>query len=333
MKDKVLVTAELGAFLTGNTDRLVEKFGMLTRVLDGEGLCTDTGAHGHRAVEDKIEFSWIGAATDLTPNKHAALSQIGGRILTLDVLLSEADEEMLVNDIIEGFPEQEKDEIVSTIKKFYEVLFATHPKSTLDAKNIKIEKPIATMIAALARVGALLRSHVEKIGEDLDGHAAYQTASEQPFRYARNLQLLASASAILRGSQQVEPIDLAATILPLVFSSGPSGRHRIFRELALSPNGLSAEELIFASGVGRTSTFEAIKELQALGLLAKGHFTGQYHVTPDYKTAIENVLLQSNEADLPSPLIFRTPYQGSVREIRGEGVTHVKGPSFLESLS
>ena len=42
----------------------------MTRILDGHGYESDTGAHGHRGYNEKMMFTWIGAAVDIPYKVH-----------------------------------------------------------------------------------------------------------------------------------------------------------------------------------------------------------------------------------------------------------------------
>ncbi len=48
IRHKVLITPELAPILRGKEDELAKQFSILTRVLDGQGLQTDSGTHGQR---------------------------------------------------------------------------------------------------------------------------------------------------------------------------------------------------------------------------------------------------------------------------------------------
>ena len=65
IKDKILLTPELSALFTGKDDDVREQFGMITRLLDGEGLETNSGVHGKRGYYGKYMFTWLGAAVDI----------------------------------------------------------------------------------------------------------------------------------------------------------------------------------------------------------------------------------------------------------------------------
>ena len=65
IKDKILLTPELSALFTGKDDDVREQFGIITRLLDGEGLETNSGVHGKRGYYGKYMFTWLGAAVDI----------------------------------------------------------------------------------------------------------------------------------------------------------------------------------------------------------------------------------------------------------------------------
>ncbi|MDI6847733.1 MAG: hypothetical protein QMD23_06350 [Candidatus Bathyarchaeia archaeon] len=48
IKDKVLITPDLNTIFGAKAEELSEIFSLLTRVLDGQGLVTDSGVYGTR---------------------------------------------------------------------------------------------------------------------------------------------------------------------------------------------------------------------------------------------------------------------------------------------
>ena len=61
IKNKFLLTPELSPTFAKKDDDLIEILGILTRILDGHGYESDTGAHGHRGYNEPIMFVWAGA--------------------------------------------------------------------------------------------------------------------------------------------------------------------------------------------------------------------------------------------------------------------------------
>jgi len=73
IKDKLVLAPELAPIFTAKEDELKKTLGMLTRLLDGNGFESDSGAQGHRRYGDTM-FVWTGAAVDIPYKKleHAA---------------------------------------------------------------------------------------------------------------------------------------------------------------------------------------------------------------------------------------------------------------------
>src|SRR5262249_58021796 len=57
IKHKVLVTPELAPIFRGKEDELAQRFAIITRVLDGQGLMTDSGTHGRRGYRGDYRFA------------------------------------------------------------------------------------------------------------------------------------------------------------------------------------------------------------------------------------------------------------------------------------
>lgn len=83
IKDKILLTPELSALFGGKDDDVREQFGLITRVLDGEGLETNSGVHGKRGYYGKYMFTWLGTAVDIPYSVYKFLSTIGFKIYFL----------------------------------------------------------------------------------------------------------------------------------------------------------------------------------------------------------------------------------------------------------
>ena len=99
IKDKILLTPELSALFTGKDDDVREQFGMITRLLDGEGLETNSGVHGKRGYYGKYMFTWLGAAVDIPYSVYKFLSTIGFKIYFLRLPRTEVSEDDLFDQL------------------------------------------------------------------------------------------------------------------------------------------------------------------------------------------------------------------------------------------
>src|SRR6266511_1635180 len=65
IKDMFFLCSELSGMFTKKEDELNEIIGLITRVLDGQGLTTDSGTCGQRKYEGEYMFTWFAAAVDI----------------------------------------------------------------------------------------------------------------------------------------------------------------------------------------------------------------------------------------------------------------------------
>jgi hypothetical protein len=79
VKDKHFLTPELAPIFTTDEKDLGFILGTITRIADGHGLASDSGAHGHREHGDTM-FVWTGAAVDIPHNVYKLLSGLGFKL-------------------------------------------------------------------------------------------------------------------------------------------------------------------------------------------------------------------------------------------------------------
>ena len=83
IRDKVLLTPELATIFRGKPDDLAVRFSIITRVLDGQGLTTDSGTHGQRGYTGDCLFAWIGCTTPFSSSVWRVMGQLGSRLFFL----------------------------------------------------------------------------------------------------------------------------------------------------------------------------------------------------------------------------------------------------------
>src|SRR5262249_52649738 len=86
IQHKVMVTPKMAPIFRGKQEDLVRQFAVLTRVLDGHGLKTDSGTHGQRGYTGDYLFAWLGCTTPFGPRVWDTMAQLGSRLffLTMD---------------------------------------------------------------------------------------------------------------------------------------------------------------------------------------------------------------------------------------------------------
>ncbi|HJT85073.1 MAG TPA: hypothetical protein VJ697_11370 [Nitrososphaeraceae archaeon] len=170
IKDKILLTPELSTLFSGKDDDVREQFGIITRVLDGEGLETNSGVHGKREYYGEYMFTWLGAAVDIPYSVYKFLSTIGFKIYFLRLHRIEVSEDDLLNQLTSKKDFSEKMKEVDRLLFDYLTWFEVCPISVGESNNgrAKIEwdndnddKEIIRIIARLALLLAHLRGHVD----------------------------------------------------------------------------------------------------------------------------------------------------------------------------
>ena len=76
-KNKLVLLPELAPIFTAKDEDLTHLLGILTRVLDGQGYQSDSGAHGHRGYDERIMFVLAGASVDIPYKVYKVLGYLG----------------------------------------------------------------------------------------------------------------------------------------------------------------------------------------------------------------------------------------------------------------
>ena len=138
MKDKLVLTPELAPIFTSKEDDLQKILGIITRILDGHGFESDSGAQGHRHYGDTM-FVWIGAAVEIPFRVWKVLGSLGHKIYFLRPQLSEKSTEQLkqiakTNDFRAKFREIE-DTLLDYLK-YFDAIPESPPYIQIDKNGI-----------------------------------------------------------------------------------------------------------------------------------------------------------------------------------------------------
>ncbi len=263
IKDKVLVTPELAPIFRGDQDELVKRFSVLTRVLDGQGLKTDSGVHGDRGYEGEYVFAWIGATTPIKGQVWKVMAQLGSRLF---FLLLETGSLSLPNDTLEDLVRSLHGEVPYSVKlqeckgvvgDYLTQLFARHGGPRQVEWNSS-QNPIHVLegIAQCAMLLAQMRTPYEPDSKP---------SHESPQRANSILYNLARGHALIHGRTV-----LAETDLPMVAQVALSSMlsHRRALWLAMGQNQgqpLTVKQVSNALEVSPNTAQERMQEMAWLG--------------------------------------------------------------------
>lgn len=277
IRNKLFLTPELSPTFTKKDDDLIEILGILTRVLDGQGYESDTGAHGHRGYHGQYMFVWIGAAVDVSYKVHRHLGNLGAKLYFLRLPKVEKDEDEYLEQI-------NKDDFVVKTKKIKEALVdylewsEKYPGATVENSIAKISwdfekdnEKTKRFIVRLGRLLAHLRGVVPtwetKDSESQGIDYAYAIANiEEPDRAIRQLTNLARGHALSQGRNYLTEDDISI-VIRVVLSTASTERVRIF-ELLLNFGGcLTTRQIMDYLNTSAPTAKRTMAELKAIDLV------------------------------------------------------------------
>ena len=96
LRFKTAIVRELNSILGAKEDDLIKSLGILTRVLDGEGLEIDSGVHGRRGYTGDYTFMLLAGTTPIQPRVFKVMGNFGSRLFFLSLHSPDHDTRELI---------------------------------------------------------------------------------------------------------------------------------------------------------------------------------------------------------------------------------------------
>lgn len=284
IKDKFFLCSELSTTFMKKEDELNEIISILTRILDGQGLTTDSGACGQRSYEGEYMFTWLGAAVDIPYRAHKLMGSVGPKLYFFRLPKKNKKEDELLEAM-------DKDDFIPKLNKIRQTLldylnwFDRCPVSEPEDENQKVmkennlvkiqwdndkEEKYARRI--IARIGLLL-SHLRGVVPTWETHGsqgleyAYATARiEDPQRAVTQLRNLARGHALSQGRTWITIEDLPLPI-KVVLSTASIDRTNIFRLLIAHKGTLTTKKITESLNTTPHTAHRIMAELKAVELV------------------------------------------------------------------
>jgi hypothetical protein len=216
IKNKFFLAPELAPIFSSEDKDLIQLLGMLTRVLDGHGFESDSGAQGHRACKGEYMFTMLGAAVDIPHKVYKHLSALGPKLYFLRLPKVDHDEGYYLNNMKIGFQDKIRD--IRTALYEYLTRFDMNPEILAEEgmppkvpMNFEKDEELACKhIVQLARLLGPLRAAVPTWEtRDTQGSLyAYSIPNiEEPSRAVTILHNLAAGHALSMAGVAVGPRD------------------------------------------------------------------------------------------------------------------------------
>jgi hypothetical protein len=285
IRNKLFLTPELSPTFTKKDDDLVEVLGIITRVLDGHGYESDTGAHGHRGYHGEYMFVWVGAAVDIPYKVHKYLGTLGPKLYFLrlpKVFKNDEEYRKYINN----------DDFIIKTKQIEQALidylnwFELHPDVEKINNIAKIawnkdQKDDQTAIGIIIKLGKLL-AHLRGVvptwetRESQGLEYAYTFANiEEPDRAMVQLRNLARGHALSQGRNFITMEDVPL-LINVVLSTASMERVRIFNLLLEFGGELTTTEIEQSLNVSDKTAKRTMAELKAIELVSVGEIESHH---------------------------------------------------------
>lgn len=266
IRRKMFMVRDMATIFSEREDDLLKNLGILTRVLDGEGLSTDTGVHGRRRLRGDYVFMFLAASTPLPPRVWKAMGTLGPRLFFLGLHTPDKQESELANQL-RNAPYKQKEAVCREMTRhFLYGLWKRHAQGVTWEKN---NDPLSclTIISRCAMLLARLRGQVKvwKSDDDKTGENIGFTVPviEKPDRVNQCLYNYARGHALAMGRTNIADEDLSL-VVRLTFDSAPGHRSSLFHELIKRGGELRTGEI---EEFLHCSNPTALKEMKTICLL------------------------------------------------------------------
>jgi hypothetical protein len=292
---KLLLTPELTPIFSTNEDELRENLGIITSILDGHGLLTDSGAHGRRGYHGNHMFVWVGAAVDIPYRVHKLLATLGPKLYFFRLPYVKKPTLEIIDQLNENF-ERKRKEVQWAVIDFL-IWHEVNPKIFVD-KETKLpkvkwdsqndDKQAKNYLANLAELLGRLRGHVNIWSEARSSFKEHEyseysysfTQTEDPTRATTQLYNLARGHALLEGRNSISLQRDLPIAIKVALSTASVERVAIIDLLLSKQDGeLVLSDVADALSMSKATALKAMTELKALKVVEISETTKEYNKT------------------------------------------------------
>ena len=281
IKNTFFLCSELSPMFTKKEEELNEIIGLITRVLDGHGLVTNTGSCGQRGYDEEIMFTWLGAAVDIPNKAHKLMGSLGPKLYFFRLPKNKKNEDELLAAM-------DKDDFIPKVKKIrtslmeYLEWFDRCPISETNDKVIKennlikiqwdndkddeyTKRVIVRTAVLLGHLRAVVTTWETHGSQGLDYNYA-TTTREEPQRAITQLRNLARGHALSKGRTFITIQDLPL-LIKTVLSTASIDRVNIFDLLIAHKGTLTTSIIIKSLNTNHHTAHRIMAELKAVELV------------------------------------------------------------------
>lgn len=263
---KMFLVRDMATIFSKRDDDLAESMGLLTRLLDGEGLNTESGVHGERHYVGEYLFMIFAASTPLPPKVWKLMGNFGSRLFFYNTNARVKNEDELIQQVL-GSTHKQKELICRDItKRFLQTLWYNYEngiewnRASDDESAVRI---IARCALLLSRLRAPMNVWRDRSVEDGTEYSYNSPNIEMPNRINQLFYNIARGHAFAAGRTKISFDDLKP-VIEIAFDSTVSSRSLLIRNLIERGGTMSTTEV---EKVLDQTKPTALKEMEILRLL------------------------------------------------------------------
>lgn len=266
---KVFIIRDLATLFSKRDDDLSECLGILTRVLDGEGLNTDSGVHGQREYDGEYLFMILAASTPIQPRVLKVMGNLGSRLFFLSLNSKDKSISELAGQL-KGEAHKRKETTCRTATSdFLKTLWNANPDGVEWNKKKDPDEAleiISRSAKLLASLRGVINIYSDSFGEFGNSNYKYSTPLiEKPDRINQLFYNLARGHALACGRKNILKEDLKL-MLEIVADSAPMMRAKLFRKLIEHGGTMTTDEVEKALMCSKPTALDEMEKLKILGI-------------------------------------------------------------------
>ena len=266
LKHKVLITSDLSPLFGLIPEKLKENLSVLTRVLDGRGLITESGIHGTRGYSGNYMFTWIAATTPIPYAVWDLFGNLGARMYFYEVGAERKTVDEHLQELRQPTYRKRVKECNQATLRFLKNVWQI---GEIEWDPKKDAEEVLRRIIQLALLLVRLRGKVNVVvKEDYEGEKTYYSTPtiEHADRAREALYYLARGHAIIKGRKQVTRADLPV-VIEVTLSSAPYDRVNAFKYLLKKGGSVMTSDLMRDLKCSRRTAIRSMKTLEILELV------------------------------------------------------------------
>src|SRR3989344_3956814 len=159
IKGKVLIVRDLATIFGEREEDLLKNLGVLTRVLDGEGLELDSGIHGKRGYKGDYCFMLLAGSTPIPPRVWKMSGNLGSRLFFSQIRSPEKAEGELASQLVKSSWLEKQRLCQEATEAFLKKLWEKHPEG-IDWQKSKDPEGLLKIVSRCSKLLAKLRGSI-----------------------------------------------------------------------------------------------------------------------------------------------------------------------------